>query len=84
MSNGLFKISWKQLGISAANAVLAAVIISVAGVITMSGFDVFSADWVSIGHLAVNTAFITFAGFLLSELTSTNTGAVFGAIPFDK
>jgi hypothetical protein len=84
MSNGLFKISLNQLGISAANAILTAVIVSIGGVVMTSGFDVFSANWASIGELAVNTAFITFIGFLLSELTSTNSGAVFGAIPFEK
>ena len=84
MTNGLFKISLNQLGISAANAVLTAVIVAVGGVVATSGFSVFSANWAAVGMLATNTAVITFFGFLVSELTSTNSGAVFGAIPFDK
>lgn len=84
MQNGLFKISSNQLFQSAINAVFTAVVFAVAGVVGTSGFDVFSADWGMILHLTVNTAFVTFVGFIVGHLTSTNTGAVFGAIPFEK
>lgn len=84
MQNGLLKISGNELLQSAVNSIFTAVIFAVAGVVGTSGFDVFAADWTMILHLAINTAFISFVGFVTSHITSTNTGAAFGAIPFEK
>lgn len=81
MANGLLKITSNQILSSAANAIITAVVIAIGGVVMTSGFDVFQADWTSIFHLAVNTAFITFIGFIMSHLTTTDSGVVFGAIP---
>lgn len=81
MQNGLFQITSNQLISSAINAVLTAVIFAVGGVVMTSGFDVFQTDWVSVFHLMVNTGFVSFFGFVVSHLTSTNSGAVFGAVP---
>lgn len=84
MQNGLFKISLGELGTSAVNAVFTAIIFAIGSVVMTSGFNVFSADWGAIAQTATNAGFIAFIAFVTSHLTSTNQGAAFGAIPFNK
>lgn len=84
MQNGLFKL---DLG-SVADAVLLAVVLAVVGafygVVATNGgqsFDVFSADWGSIGKMMVNIAFSTSVITIAKDLLSTNNGSVLNITP---
>lgn len=84
MQNGIGKIAGNELVSAAVNAVFAAAIFALAGAVGTTGFDVFSADWGAILKMAVNAGFAAFVGSVARKLSSTNDGAVFGAIPIGK
>lgn len=81
MQNGLFKIDWGTM----ADALLTAAVLAVGGalygVVTTQGFDVFTADWGSIGRMMVNIAFVTTVITAFHDFISTNGGSVLGLTP---
>lgn len=46
----------------------------------IQGFDVFSADWVSIGRMAVNGGFFAFAGYISKNLLTAHNGKILNVI----
>lgn len=58
--------------------VVVAVLTVVYGVVSQTGFDVFSTDWVAVGKLVVNTTVVTFVGRLMERFVTDQNGAVFG------
>lgn len=60
-------------------AILTGAWLSVAGLF-VTGFDVFSADWVLIGKVAVNGGFFAFAGYLSKNLLTGDNGKIVGIL----
>lgn len=75
----MFTINWTDIGRGLAVAVLTGAWIAIAGLF-VQGFDVFSADWTSIGKLAVNGAFFSLAGYITKNLLTANNGKIFGTL----
>ncbi len=80
MEKGYLRISLKDLGSAGINAVIAAILIGFAGLVTTPGFDVFHADWVAIGHSVVNWALAAFLGSIGKDLASDKQGKVLGLV----
>lgn len=59
-------------------AVLTGAFLAIVGVIGSSGFDVFSADWLSIGKSSVNGGFAALIGYLVKNFLTANNGKVGG------
>lgn len=78
--SGFFKISSKELLHSSINAVVAAVLIGLVGVVGKEGFDLFSANWGEIGRMMLNWAFAAFVGSAGKKLMTTQDGKVLGVI----
>lgn len=81
MQNGIFKLDLASVADAVMTAVVLAVIAAFYGVVTTQGFDVFAADWGSIGKSMVNISFVTAAISLAKDLLSTNSGSVLGLTP---
>lgn len=81
MKNGLFALNWNDLLKGVITAVIAAVIAVLYGVVIVTGFDVFKADWVSIYHNTVNAGVVTLVSYLFKNLLTDNNGTVAGVIP---
>lgn len=73
----LSKNDWVR---GAVMALLGGVVAAIGGEVTQSGFDVFHANWVSIGQLAVNGAFAGGIAYILKNLLSDQNGKVLGRI----
>lgn len=67
------------------DAVLTAVVAAVLGaavlLVTTTGFDVFTANWVAIGHSMANIAVIAGVVTLGKNFLSTNSGSLLGVGP---
>lgn len=74
----------KDLGDAAINALVAGIVIGLGGVVSQSGFDVFSADWNVILHLVINASFAAFIGSSGKDFLTTSKGNVAGLIPVKK
>lgn len=79
LKTGLFTLDWA----SVLDAVLMAIIFAVLGglvtMVSIGGFDVFTANWVLIGHNMVNLGFTAGILSLGKDLLSTSTGSLLGA-----
>lgn len=75
-----FTISGKDAINAAVNAVVAGVVIGLAGVVTKEGFDVFTVQWSGVLHQMINWAFAAFVGSLGKSLLTTKQGNVLGMI----
>lgn len=53
--------------------------LAVAGLF-LQGFDVFTANWLFIGKLAVNGGFFALTGYITKNLTTASNGKLFGVI----
>lgn len=60
-------------------AVLTGVWLTIASLFTQD-FDVFSADWVAIGKLAINGGFFALVGYINKNLLTASNGKFLGAI----
>jgi len=58
--------------------VVTAVLTSVGGVVLSSGFDVFTADWVSIFKNAVNISVISTFSYIIKNLLTNSSGDFLG------
>lgn len=76
----MFTLQKKDYINGAINAVIAAVIIGLAGVVSQNGFDVFAANWSDIIRIVINAAFAAFVGSLGKNLMTTSEGKVLGAV----
>lgn len=77
-TSGFFSINLQDLTQASANAVVIAVVAALYGTTTTTGFDVFSTDWVMIGKLVVNSAFIAFVASIATALITSKEGRVLG------
>lgn len=76
MGSEIFSLTKSDAVRSAISAIFAAVVIAVYGVVTQSGFDLFTADWGMIGHMAINAAFAAFVGDLGRRFMSDGNGTL--------
>lgn len=81
MKNGLFTLDWGSIIDAVVMAVFSAVILALANVASSSGFDVFSADWKTIGEHMVNLGFVVGVVTLAKDFLSTNSGSVLNITP---
>lgn len=76
----MFRLGWRDLVKGAVTAVIAAVVVTLYGVVTQPGFDLFAADWNAIAVTAINAAFAGFFGYVGKNLLSDESGKLFGKI----
>lgn len=81
MKNGLFTLDWGSVADAVVTAVIFAVLSALVQLVATNGFDIFTANWVAIGHTMANVAFITGIVSLGQDLLSTNTGSVLALTP---
>ena len=80
MNSNLFRLNGRDFIVALTNAVFAAIIIVLYGVVTTSGFDLFTVDWVTIGKTVINSIFIVFISSLGAALGIDKNGKVLGSI----
>lgn len=81
MQNGLLKLDLASLADAIVLAVTLAVVGALYSVVMTTGFDVFTADWGSIGRMMVNISFTTSVISLSKDLLSTYKGSVLNLTP---
>ena len=81
MTNGILKLDWASIGDAVLTAVVSAVVVGVYGVVTTTGFNVFTADWVVIGQQMVNLGVIAGVVSLGKDFLSTNSGSLLNVVP---
>ncbi len=79
-NSDLFRLNSRDFLTALANAAFAAVIITLYGAVTASGFDLFSTDWFAIGKTAINAVFIVFVSSLGAALGIDKKGKILGSI----
>lgn len=78
MNSDLFKVKAKDFFKSLASAVFVGVLATIYGFTTQGDFSVFSADWVAIGDMAVNAAFIAFIGHISGIFLTDKNDKILG------
>jgi hypothetical protein len=81
MPNGILKTNWAAVGDSVLTGVVAAVLTAFGSIVMSGNFDVFTANWVLIGHSMTNVGFIAAVTILVKDLLSTNSGSLLGIGP---
>ena len=76
----MFKLNTNDAVKGAVSAVFAAVIVALYGIVSQGEFDLFSADWLTIGKMALNAGFAAFVGYLGKNFFTAGNGKVFGKI----
>ena len=76
----LFRLDSADWWQSAVNAVIVAVVVSLAGVFQTPDFNVFAADWMTILPDAFNTGLKAFFGFIGANLLTTKEGNLMGMV----
>lgn len=76
--NGILTLNGTSVLDAVLWAVIAAVLTGLVSLVGTAGFDVFSANWVMIGHNMVNLAFTAGVLSLGQDLLSTNSGSFLG------
>lgn len=79
--SGFFKLNVNDFAKGLFAAVTGGAIFAVAGLVGQ-GFDVFTANWASIGQTALNAAFIAFVSYLGKNLFTTEDGKFLGVAKF--
>lgn len=73
----------KGLVVAVGAAIFTSIVAVLGSVITAPGFDVFSVDWGSVGHMLVNVSIVSgfggFTGYIGKQFVSDKSGAVFGS-----
>jgi len=80
MNSDLFKVKIQDIVKALLLAVGGAIIATLAGLASTPNFDVFQADWTTIGKMIVNVSFIAFATQLSSTFFSDKEGKLGGKI----
>ena len=81
MQNGIFKLDLASIADAVLTAIVTAVIVAAVSLVTTAGFDIFTANWVQIGHNMANIAFIAGIVSLGKDFLSTNSGSFLGVGP---
>lgn len=78
MNSNLFRLNLNDFWKGAVSAVAAALVFTIAGLFSGGQFDLFTADWVSIGQMAANAAVAAFVGYISKNFISDSEGRPFG------
>lgn len=81
MKNGIFKLDWASVIDAVLTAVVTAVVVAIYGVVTTTGFNIFTADWVVIGQNVINLAVIAGVVSFGKDFLSTTKGSLVGVGP---
>ena len=81
MKNGILTTDWSSVGSAVLTAIVTAVLGGAVVLVTTTGFDVFTANWVMIGHAAVNLGVIAGVVTLGKNLLSNNQGSLLNVGP---
>jgi hypothetical protein len=81
MNNGIFKANLMAVVDAVLSAILVAAVGVVVAVVTSKNFDIFNADWVTIGKSVVNAS--VFAGVVVlgKNILSTDSGSLLNVGP---
>ena len=63
-TSGMFQLNWLDFGKGLIVAALVGAVLAIIGAVSATGFDVFSADWLTIGRDFVNGGFAGLVGYL--------------------
>lgn len=63
----MFNLNWLDLGKGLIVGVLTGAVLAILGTVSAQGFDVFSANWLAIGHNFVNGGFAGLVGYLVKN-----------------
>lgn len=74
----LFSINSKEVLNGAINAVVAAIVVGLYGIVSKDGFDVFSIQWGPVIHMMINWAFAGFIGSVGKSFLTNSEGKVLG------
>lgn len=74
----LFSLNSKEVLNGAVNAVVAAVIVGLYGIVSKDGFDLFSVEWSPVLHMMINWAFAGFIGSVGKSFLTNGEGKVLG------
>lgn len=80
MTSEIFSLNLRDVGKALVTAFFSGVVISIAGVVTQSGFNIFQADWQNILGVALNGGIATFMGYIIKNFLSTPNGKFMGMI----
>ena len=75
----LYRLGKSEVVSGLLTAIFAAVIISLAGVVSQPDFNIFEAPWGSILQRSLNAAFVTFVAFLSKSFLSDKNDKLFGS-----
>lgn len=75
-----FTLNLRDIARSILMAILAALVIALAGIAQTPGFDLFTADWGMIGHNMLNVGFTALIAYLAKNYFSDSSGKAFGRI----
>lgn len=78
MNSHLFSLGKSDLVKGVITAVLASVFMTLSGVFSQAGFDVFSADWGAIVNDVLKVAMATFVGYIGKNFFSDSEGDFLG------
>lgn len=78
---GILTIDWGTIADTVLMAVIVAVLGGLVTLVSTGNFDLFTADWVTIGRNMTNLAFITAVVTFGKDLLSTNNGSLLGITP---
>lgn len=76
----MFTLNQGDIARGAVTAAFAGAFIVVGSVILQSGFDVFTADWASIGKMSVNAGLASFVGYIMKNFFTNEKGEMFGVL----
>jgi hypothetical protein len=72
-TSSLFNLDWNDIFKGLVVAVLTGSVLAILGTVSANNFDVFTANWVMIGHMFVNGAFSGFVGYLVKNFFTPTT-----------
>lgn len=78
MNSHFLKLNLNDLVKGAVTAVFTAFVVTLYGVVSQSGFDVFTADWSAILSTALNAGVAALIGYLGKNWLSDSEGKVLG------
>ena len=80
MNSDLGRFNGRDILTALANSAAIAIIVALYGLVTTAGFDIFSADWTTIGKQVVNAVFIAFIASVGGALGLDKQGKILGRI----
>lgn len=80
ISSEFLKLSKNDIVKGVVTAVFTALVVALGGIVTQPNFDVFTVDWGTVGHLALNASVAAFVAYLSKNLLTNSQGQILGGI----